>query len=217
MTTRSLLVAVILAVSVAGCSVNHRSNEFTCDTQADCPDGRTCSDGLCITNGTPTPDGPTGDGPPPPPDAFACPSQCTSCRPDSHTCVVNCNVSPATCNVGIKCPEGFNCEIACTTEGGCPNVDCSPGASCKVTCNGPGTCRNVKCGAGPCDISCAGQNSCRGVDCKDSCACDLACANQSSCFGGFVCPPGPSINACTILAGQNRGCTSEPTGCNTCP
>jgi hypothetical protein len=74
----------------------------------------------------------------------------------------------------------------------------------------------VTCGANPCDISCPGTGSCRRVDCKDSCACDLACNGQGSCFQSFACPMGPSLNACTILAGANRGCTSEPTGCNTC-
>lgn len=210
---------VLLLALLGACSINHRSDEFTCTNSNMCNAGQTCQDGLCVTGGTPS-DGPDVDPDGPPPDTFVCPNQCTSCNPGTNTCIVDCNASAATCASAINCPAGFNCDIRCTKNDGCQNINCTQGQSCKILCKGNNTCENVVCGPGPCDVECTGQGACgggtaTGIDCDASCACDVACNNNASCFP-VSCPkpPGPEPLRCSGI-GANR-CTSEPDGCNTC-
>jgi len=208
--TRLLLAIALLA----SCTVNKRSDDFACETTADCSDGFTCNNGICVSTTPPGQDGGPGDpDAPPKPDAFVCPAQCTSCKLDTHTCKVDCGASPATCNAPINCPAGFNCEIICSTPSGCANVNCSQGESCKIDCKASGTCKTVTCGEGPCEVGCDGQNSCRSVDCSNSCACDAQCIGLGSCALALTCQ-GTGI-ACNTA--NPRGCTSMRDGCNTCP
>jgi hypothetical protein len=145
-----------------------------------------------------------------PPDALVCPSQCTSCKPETMECKIDCAVSPATCNGHLACPPGWNCDILCTVAGSCRNgIDCTPGESCAITCSGSNACRNLVCGAGPCKIDCSGASACRAVSCGDSCACDVACGNAALC-DGVLC----SSQACSTFDG---GCSSQFPTCNTCP
>ena len=79
------LAAVVALALAAGCSVSHRSGDFTCNDQQRCADGRTCVDGLCVLAS----------------DAgvlATCPSQCTSCELAQRSCTIDCapNTGSAT-------------------------------------------------------------------------------------------------------------------------
>jgi hypothetical protein len=221
------LVALALALAAVGCSVNHRSGEFTCQTTADCASDRTCTDGLCVLIDPPTDGGLPGG---------ACPANCTSCDASTHTCTIEC-VNNDVCKQTIVCAQGWNCAIDCTDAGSCrAGIDCRDAASCNVncdgdtscrnatcgggnctfTCNGTGSCSGIACGTGACNVACNGNNSCHdangggglGVNCSNACACDVTCGFNATC-APVVCPAG-----CDDII---DGCTSQRATCNTCP
>lgn len=215
---RATLVAAVASLGIliagfASCSVNHRSGEFACTTQADCPSDRTCSEGLCISGGDPGIDAPPGIDGPVRPDAFVCPPQCTSCNPGAHECKVDCNASPATCNVPINCPAGFNCNIICTNLNSCPNINCTAGESCRIDCKGASSCKAITCGEGACDVKCEAANTCKNVNCNASCKCDVECpaANPGAC-SVLDCPK----DGLTCANIGLPGCNSSNDGCDTC-
>ena len=84
-------ILVACGVLVGSCSVSHRSQEFTCNVQADCSAhaNTVCQNGFCIVPGSidaPGPgDGPKGDSP-----GNQCPSTCTSCSVSQKTCTIDC-------------------------------------------------------------------------------------------------------------------------------
>jgi len=213
------LAVLVLAVATASsCSIKHPSEQFECDTQADCDalgDGRECVDGLCVVLGggsgtkkdagtDPRPDAPL------PPDAATCPSQCTACDLQRKECLIDCAANPAGCNGQVVCPPGFACNIKCSTPNACRNgVSCLDATACNIECSGFGSCRNVACGPGRCRTSCSGTDSCRGIACGQSCACDVLCPDPARCEN-VVC----TALTCGTFSG---GCTSMRTGCNTCP
>ncbi|MBS1118373.1 MAG: hypothetical protein H6Q90_601 [Deltaproteobacteria bacterium] len=195
-----------VALVAGSCSVNHRSDEFVfCNRPADCASGQVCSQGVCVASV----DAGVGNDAKVTPDALVCPSQCTSCKPETMECKIDCAVSPATCNGHIVCPAGWNCDILCTGTGSCRNgVDCTPGESCAITCSGANSCRNLACGQGPCNVICSGSSSCRGVSCGQSCACDVDCQNAALC--DFVQCSSPTCDF-------GNGCSTLFPTCNTCP
>lgn len=208
-----------LVVSVAACSVNHRSGDYACTTQSDCDNGRKCTDGYCIVpGGNPPVDAPKTSDAKLPPDApqDVCPAQCTTCDEGSKQCNIDCAVDSCT-NGQVVCPPGWNCDVKCSTPGSCrgnggggtPGVICAGTLSCTVECTGDGSCRGVQCGSGPCNVDCAGTNSCSGVRCNQSCACDVTCHDPSLCTGIFC-----KSNLCETASG---GCSSQFTTCDTCP
>ena len=214
------MIRLLLLAFVAACSINHRSGEFTCETQSDCQSDRVCQQGFCVTGGTPGDGGIDPDGPLPPdgPPDFVCPAQCTSCVEGTKTCRVDCGApaGAAICNQGIKCPEGFNCIILCSRNStnqspSCQQkIDCSVGASCDIRCTGTNTCKAITCGEGPCNVDCVAQGSCQQVDCSDSCRCDVECSFTASCVQ-TTCP-GDDFQ-CTDF---QEGCDPERQGCDTC-
>lgn len=219
-TTRLVLVwlgALGLAfITSSSCSIDHRSGDYQCTAQADCSDGRECVGGYCIVPGGAI-DAPRGDGPhvdaridaPPPIDASECPPQCTTCNPGSHECKIDCAQTNCV-NTTLVCPTGWNCDIDCSTPNSCRNgVNCTNAASCDITCSGQGACRQIVSGAGPLTMECTGQGSCRGINCDASCACDVACTDAADC-SILTC----SSPICGVFGG---GCTSERTGCDSCP
>ena len=38
-------------ILLGACSIQHRSDEYACTKQADCNNGRICTDGLCVVPG----------------------------------------------------------------------------------------------------------------------------------------------------------------------
>jgi hypothetical protein len=203
-----------LALAAAGCSVSHRSGDFTCERQMDCASGRTCIDGFCVA---PQADASVpGDArvlidAAPPSDANLCPSVCTSCSNDTTTCNIDCQRNGGACNGPIKCPEGWDCNVLCSTINSCRNgVTCPAGRPCNITCSGRMSCSKFACGSGACAIECTGLDSCTDLSCGTACACDITCGISASC-NGLTC----KSEDCTL----RRGCTSlslPTTLCNTC-
>jgi hypothetical protein len=208
--TTAVALSLLVAAIAASCSINHRSSEFTeCMRQADCSNGQSCIEGICQNPNNNNDAGTDADVRP---DALVCPSQCTSCRVDRLECRVDCSVSPATCNIKITCPEGWNCTVLCSGQNSCRSgIDCTAGKSCNIECSGTQSCRDIECGAGPCTTACTGSQSCRNVDCNDSCKCDVTCANAASCEGLTCSEPFCSVGG--------RGCSSSlvPACTTPCP
>lgn len=202
--------ALAIAALAAACSINHRSGDFTCQTQADCSSNRVCVEGFCVLatldGGTP---GTANDAPSPGGDAAitGCPAQCSSCNLTQKTCAVNCTLVPALCKQAVTCPAGWSCDIVCAGDNACSSVDCTAGTSCTITCSGQASCQSVDCGASACNVVCQGRDSCRGIDCQSSCACDVNCQNATSCLPKPMCPP-------TCMSPD--GCSSQSPACNTC-
>lgn len=208
------LCLVALALVVGGsCSIKHASEQYECETTADCVelgDGRVCSDGLCVVPGG-MKDAALGDASRDAPiDApTVCPSQCTSCNLSKRECVIDCSANTMACMNQVKCPTGYSCIIKCNTPSSCRmGIDCLTSTGCAVECSGSFSCRNVACGAGPCEVTCSGNNSCSGISCGQSCACDVKCTQNASCFNVICGKP---------LCDTGAGCSSEPATCDTCP
>ena len=210
---------IALALVAAGsCSIKHSSEQYECETNADCADlgdNRVCSEGLCVIPGGNGKDASLGDAnktDAPGDAALVGPPQCTSCNLGKKECLVDCQADsdPMTCVNQIVCPPGFSCLVKCNTPSSCRmGVNCQGTTDCAVECTGSFSCRNVACGAGPCAVTCSGNNSCSGISCGQSCACDVKCAaGVASCFN-VVCTK--------QVCDTGLGCSSEPQTCNTCP
>lgn len=211
-----LAALVVAGLTAASCSINHRSGEYECVSQADCKDGRVCTGGYCIVPGgvgidAPAPgDGPRPDGPPDAPQNV-CPAQCSSCNTTAKTCKIDCAVTNCTGSQPIVCPQGWSCEILCTTANSCrAGINCINAKDCNITCSGTQSCRTLVCGTGPCDIECTGTSSCRGINCSNSCACDVTCGDAALCEQ-------VTCSDFTCRDQLNGGCTSQRIGCETCP
>lgn len=203
MKARWIILVTTLAATLAACSVKHRSDDFVCERNADCSNGRNCVDGSCVYQGT----GNGVDAGTIPGDGQACPSQCTSCDGNTHTCTIDCAANGAVCDQKLTCPAGWNCDVRCNRTATCSNVSCGDASSCKIACNGTASCASVACGSGPCNVICNGSSSCVDVACNDSCACDVACSVNAYCDA--TC----TRDACDVVEG---GCTIDERGCNTC-
>ncbi len=214
MIARAALALVAVAAGAA-CRIDARSDDFRCESQDDCGDGRTCSpDGWCVTGDDPidasidaTPD----DGRPPA-DAPGCPAACTTCQDD--TCIITCDGS-SECGDGVTCPPGLACQVMCTGTGSCAGpIDCAAATACEISCLGTGSCGDdVTCGPGACTILCDAAGTCAGaLDCSASCACDTECTGPGACGGTTSCPAGMPP-ACR----GDDTCTSGPGACDDCP
>lgn len=186
---------VLLVLLIAGCTINHRSDELACTKQSDCTGGRVCMDNFCVMAGGI--------------DASGCPAPCTSCNVAQKQCTIDCNAN--NCKNALVCPSGFDCSFLCDVESACSNgVDCTFGRSCAFACSGRSSCRGITCGPGKCTVNCTGEQACRDITCGPSCACDVTCSGTTTCTqGGILC-----TNGCT----SGRGCTSAPGLCHhACP
>jgi hypothetical protein len=224
----ALCTAVALALA-AGCSVSHRSNDFACDSDQRCADGRTCVDGFCVI----VADSGVIDTLLPLGDAALCPSQCTSCSTLPKTCTIDCARNNGACNQAITCPAGWNCNVLCSINDECNSgvscgnatsctIGCSAGKTCKTVTCGRGTCNvncsgtascddQVTCGTGACNVNCSGSAACNGeVSCGSACACDVTCRLNAAC-AAVTCKPG------CFGTMPPAFCISTANGCNSCP
>ncbi len=202
--------ALVLSFALAAsCSITHRTGDYACTKNSDCNSGRECVDGFCVISGTSTPDAPISNSDARLGDAGnSCPSQCTSCNPGTHSCVIDC-ANGANCQGNVACPTGWTCDVKCDTDNSCRNgVTCTGSTSCTVECTGKMSCQGVQCGTGACDVQCSGPSSCKAVACGSSCACDVRCIGANSCSDAVMC----SSQACRI----GLGCTSFPQACHSC-
>lgn len=205
------LVLVAIAALATACSIHHRSDQYTCTTNADCSGGRRCSaDGYCVIGESQPIDAGRPDAPKHDVDAANnCPPGCTTCNTAERTCTIDCQLTD--CTDTIICPPGYRCEIQCNEDNTCRNgINCQQAAACNIECSGKNTCEGIACGPGPCDVGCSGPMSCRDIACNDSCACDVACTGMQSCSNNIRC----SSFACRTPLG--RGCTSMPEFCHSC-
>lgn len=206
----SIVLGAIVAFAALGtsCSINHRSDQYACTTNADCEGGRHCQDGYCVVAGT-LDASKVVDAPKPGGDANNCPAPCTSCNVQQKTCTINCQQT--SCTNTVTCPPGYKCDIQCNTDNACRNgINCLAAASCSIDCIGKQSCQNVQCGPGPCAVACSGPATCKGVSCGNSCACDVTCTGNQSCAEGIQC----TSFACRSTNGP--GCTSVPAFCHSC-
>lgn len=190
------LVAV-LALCAVSCTVNRKSEQFTCVTSLDCKDGRTCDQGYCVTDGS-------GSDP-------ACDAQCTSC---DHTTTPPTCVIQGTGGASIDCPQNAPCKVLCTSSGACNQVTCNA-PTCNIICSSPGACGSVSCGGGACDVTCSATNACPMVSCASACSCNVSCANKPAC-GALTCPMSSTGGFCTDTGTSGGACSSNPAGCNHC-
>lgn len=195
------LAAVLLVLGCAGlaalpasCFVHRVSEDFACQVNRDCADGRVCDQGFCIEA------------------ASLCPSPCTSCDVDARFCRIDCTAGRPCGN--LQCPAGYDCEIRCNNSGACGAIDCAAAASCDIDCAGPASCGNLHCGAGECAIRCQGTGACPSVDCAASCACDVAC-NQPAWCPSMACPT-TVLGPCTQEGSAGAPCDSTEPGCGLC-
>ncbi len=196
-----LALCITLAVALAtGCSINHRSGDFTCDAQQRCADGRACVDGFCVIAA----DSGVVDTPlPPPTDAAVCPSQCTSCNAAQKTCAIDCALNNGACAQPIACPAGWSCNVTCSVANQCNSgVSCGNATSCTIACSARQTCKNVTCGRGTCGVTCGGTNSCGGAVTCGTGTCGVTCSGTNSCGNTVTCGTG----ACNVNCTGNMAC-----------
>jgi hypothetical protein len=206
-TARAGALAFALAYAVAAassCSIDHRSDDFECDSTHPCTGGRVCQEGLCVIVGGGTPDARVSDAPILPPDGRVCPETCDECVFPTMTCIID-----GAAGEQVVCPEDWHCNVTCDAQQACARVDCEKSLSCTVLCSAFGTCDDVRCPVdGDCDVTCSGSQSCAAVDCDQSCACDVRCQHVSSCSNSIDCPLGCQFGS---------GCTSVAIpGCDNC-
>lgn len=201
-------IVIAFAALLAACNINHKSDQYACQKNTDCPSGRICDNGFCIITGSIDAPRPMTDAPRNPDGGGNnCPSPCTSCNTNEKTCTVNC--MQADCDQALLCPAGYKCDFLCNTEQACrAGINCQQSASCNVECTGRASCEDILCGPGRCDIGCTGPQSCRDIQCGNSCACDVTCTGNSSCQSGISCT--------SVACRSNGGCTSVPIFCNSC-
>lgn len=223
--------ALLAAALICGCYSPHLQEcRVACDKSADCGTGQLCGeDGWCATpsnaghcarlladagiilmHDAPTPgDGSTG------PDAedinAACAAACTKGTCDQGTCVIDCSLYGA-CNIDIVCPANVPCRVLCGDKACAHHITCPPSEPCDIECTGAYACGDqIFCGTAACTVDCSGFASCHHkTNCGSACACDVECTGSTSCPEASVCPLG-------LVCASGRGCTSTPTGCNTCP
>lgn len=163
-----VLALCFISLLATGCGFDTRSDQFACDSNADCETGRTCNDGFCVVGG--------GD----------CDPACDACN--EGVCIMRC-LEQGSCGSRVVCPPSETCRVNCNGMNSCRSgVDCSQATDCEVNCAAAGACGgNVRCGEGRCTVECTARDTCAGgVDCADACACDTDCTD----FGGnTTCVP----------------------------
>ena len=191
------LVGSALALAIASCAVHRLSDDFRCENNGDCGDGRACSDGFCV-------DG-QGNG--------NCPDECSSCNLGQRTCRIDCTAS-RPCG-SVKCPDGFECDVRCNNAGACGEIDCAEGDGCEISCSGAASCGGIHCGKGACTVDCTGVASCPFVDCADACRCDLDCSSAMACPAASC--PEVAGTLCTENKDPGASCDSSVSVvCDTC-
>ncbi len=231
----AVFTALIAGVFVAGsCLVDRRTNELSCNDNTDCPDGRICDTGFCITGSVPV------DLPPPVTCADSdCASMGGSCN--GETCTFSC--SAATCPGIVTCPDGVACQVTCSGAGACSTgVACAGSLACTINCDAGACQAPLDCGGGDCTVNCTGANACANevrcaqanrciVNCtgSDTCggrvqcggACDVNCDGDRSCAMGTACGNAcfcdvdcVGVNACAASSACGKSQCNEPPGCD---
>lgn len=130
-----------------------------------------------------------------------CPAVCTRC--DGGRCLVDCGTTDCS-NTDVTCPEGWPCDIACTSADACKRADlsCAIDHDCTVTCEGVEACLNatIVCGAGTCAVTCGSQ--------EDAChKLEVVCGPADSTI---TCA---SANNADLVPSAGSLCACEAIGC----
>jgi hypothetical protein len=209
------LVAVVLAVSLTGCSFETTYDPavyWKCGPEGKCNQGCSCIEGrFCVPDDENIAPG----------DCAWCPAHLADCNnlvPDG--CEVNPVVDPDNCGVcGHSCTRDFFCEYAACVDACRPGLT-QCGRSCIDTTSNPQNC-------GECDKPCGSNQVCSRGECEAECAedltlCNIRCvdtnsdpANCNEC--GNLCRIPNAVAQCTDGNCQIRQCI-EPFGdCNSNP
>ena len=202
------LLGTALAALLWSCSVHRVSDNFTCETSADCTADRVCTQGFCVIGQNPLVDaGPS--------DAAVCPSICGD----------TCNFQTRSCTIvgsggdDITCPSGWNCNIRCETSGACGAISCTSALSCDVDCTADNACLAITCNTRDCDVTCVGVNACGNIGCTTGdCTASCSGGNGSAACGTISCTTGDcdatcaGSNACGAISCTTGRCLADCSG-----
>ena len=192
-----------------------------CSGPTECASGQSCKDGWCVgpniecdSGGNPIEiDAGADSALPADADDSAqrlCEQGCTNGTCVEGVCVINCSGTDQCIATDVRCPENLPCRVMCGPMSCTHKIVCNTSSSCEVQCTGDGSCQDeIQCPSGECDVMCTGANTCKKrTKCANSCACDVSCIGVLSCAEASECPE----STCRV----GNGCSSIPTGCDTC-
>lgn len=102
----------------------------------------------------------------------------------------------------IRCPDGMDCHVLCSSAFSCDNTIICGDGRCTVVCEGDGSCSQLTDCANfsQCTIQCIGYNSCDGAISCGSSECSIECGQfenrDNTCNGGIDCATGSCQVAC---------------------
>jgi hypothetical protein len=163
--------AVLFAALAAGCGFSGRSEDYACQGQEDCSDGRECLSGWCVRSGG---GGGGTDGAP-----SVDPVVCSGTGPCEITCDDN-----GACPGGVDCAGAESCKVLCSGDGSCAGLIRCGAGNCDVDCTGTGSCA----GGVDCSSSCACD-----VRCSSGCGA-LSCPFTGQCRDRGECRSVPTGN-----------------------
>jgi hypothetical protein len=214
------LMGMVIAHFVVACyHPETRDCTLQCSAPTDCAGEQSCSSGWCASDGIRcteegqpiTVDGSVNTDSSADADAAnaLCQQGCSKGTCMAGVCVIDCSADGA-CPNDVACPANLPCRVLCGDNACGHKIQCGTSSSCEVQCTGQMSCLDeIICPAGDCDVVCSGASSCkRRTKCANSCSCDVSCTGSLSCNEASECPE----SACRV----GNGCSSTPTGCNTC-
>src|SRR5690554_5582246 len=151
--------------------------------------------------------------------------------PDTSSDDVESPPCPESCNSGclngvcyidgldlrpIRCPDGMDCHVSCTSRFSCDDAVICGDGKCTVLCEGDQSCTQpIDCGeASQCTIRCLGYDSCNGAISCASSQCSVECGQVGNwdytCNGGIDC----GTNSCQVACLDDRSCTLAHRPCD---
>ena len=206
---------IVLGALLVSCTVNRKSEQFSCTDSQSCNGNRSCVNGFCVDNDDTIDALPSGCNSTTKMCDFTCTTftPCTGMCPAGFSCSYDC-LMDGGCPDDINCTEATSCTISCQA-GHCQDIHCGS-ANCDITCASiGGGCGDITCGSGSCKVQCSGNNACGNVTCNQSCECDVTGCDTSTC-GNLNCPS--RGGHCTTDGTSGMPCdSSHSPSCNTCP
>lgn len=197
MRTRVLLVALL----AAGCgSFPNPSDDYACERDRDCPDGRVCRSGWCVVGGGGC-------------DQQSCDDfeDCTIDSCQAGQCVHESMEDGTPCGGEGTCVAAATCHSGtCQGEPAAEGAPCDDGFFCTEAdaCDGSGGCVGV-------DRHCESSDACSTGQCNEEIdACEqVAVDDYSTCSDGDLCTRNDVCVAGSCGGGAACGCDSS---CGTC-
>jgi hypothetical protein len=192
--------AVLLSLLAACGSFPHPSDDYACERDRDCPDGRVCRSGWCVLGGSQC-------------DALSCDDfeDCTVDSCDSGECVHEPMADGTACGGEGTCVAAATCQSGtCQGEPEPEGQPCDDGFFCTEfdACDGSGGCVGV-------DRHCESADECSTGQCNedtDSCE-DVPVEDYTTCSDGDLCTRNDVCQGGTCGGGEACACD---TSCNTC-